>query len=81
MPQWHKLLIIGKCDHDDGYNQTLTLWVQAYGRERAVAKAMIDSHLISDAELRSVEVLETLHERPADWNIVRDPDRGDWKQE
>ena len=75
--QWHQIRIIGKCDHDDGYDQTLTLWVQAYGREKAVAKAMIDSWLISDAELRSVEVLATQHDKPDDYNIVRDLNRGD----
>ena len=43
--QWHKLKIVGKCEHDDGYNQELVLWVEAYGRENAVAKAMIDQPL------------------------------------
>ena len=76
--QWHQLEIVGKCDRDDGYDQTLTLWVQAYGRERAVAKAMLDVPLISDAELRTVAVLVTQDTKPADWNIIRDPDRGDY---
>lgn len=75
--QWHKVKIVGKCERDPGYDQELTIWVQAYGRENAVAKAMIDSWLISDAELRSVEVLASQAERPEDYNVVRDPDRGD----
>lgn len=74
---WHKIKIVGKCEHDDGYDQTLTLWVQAYGRANAVAKAMIDRWLIADAELMSVEVLASQHDRPDDYNVVRDPDRGD----
>lgn len=76
--QWHRLKIVGKCEHDSGYDQTLTLWVQAYGRERAVAKAMIDSPLISDAELHSVEVVETRTDRPDDYNTVLDADRGEY---
>jgi len=79
--QWHKLKIVGKCEHDDGYNQELVLWVQAYGRERAVAKAMMDQPLIADAELVSVEVLATQKHIPSDWDIIRDQDRGDWKLE
>lgn len=78
--QWHQLKIVGKCENDDGYDQELVLWVDAYGRERAVAKAMIDSNLIADAELRTVEVLATQDERPKDWNIIRDKDRGEWNR-
>ena len=47
--QWHKLRIVGKCKHDPGCDQELVLWVESYGREAAVAKAMIDKPLISDA--------------------------------
>lgn len=65
--------------HDDGYDQELVLWVEAYGRENAVAKAMIDQPLIADSELASIEVIATEQTRPDDWNIIRDKDRGDWK--
>lgn len=78
--QWHQLKIVGKCEYDDGYDQELVLWVEAYGRERAVAKAMIDNPLISDAELKTVEVLATKDDRPEDWNIIRDKDRGEWNK-
>lgn len=72
---WHKLHIVGKCDYDDGYNQDLVLWVQARSREAAVAKAMIDNHLISDATLSLVEILASQETQPEDWNIIRDKDR------
>ncbi len=79
--QWHKLKIVGKCERDDGYDQELVLWVEAYGRECAIAKAMIDQPLISDADLASVEVLATEQKRPSDWNIIRDKDRGEWERD
>lgn len=79
--QWHKLKIVGKCAHGDGYDQELVLWVEAFGRENAVAKAMIDNHLIADAELESVEVLSTKLHRPTDWNVVSDKDRGSYTLE
>jgi len=74
---WYRIKIVGKCERDDGYDQTLTVWVQAYGRANAVAKAMIDNWLIADAELVSVEVLASQRDRPSDYNLVRDLVRGD----
>lgn len=77
--RWYQIKIVRTCEHDDGYDQALTMWVKAYGRINAVAKAMIDAPLISDAELKSVEVLATQDAKPSDWAIVRDKDRGDFE--
>lgn len=69
--QWHQIQIVAKCDYDDGYNQTITLWVEAYGRERAIAIAMIQSHTWSDNEIELVRVLATEHKKPDDADVIQ----------
>lgn len=73
--QWHKLHLFAKGERDGGYDQDLTFWVEAYGREAAVAIAMIDGHVYADSQLVSVEVLETRTSRPVDADKVHDRDR------
>ena len=64
MMSWHQVRIVARGVDDSGYDQDLTVWVEAFGRASAVAKAMIDGHVWSDSELVRVEVLQTVKEKP-----------------
>lgn len=62
--QWHHIQITCKGINDNGYDQNFAVWVEAYGREAAVAKAMLDGHVWSDSELVQIKVLETRADKP-----------------